>query len=186
LLSAGACASLVGSRAPPTYDLTAPRDFPRASRHPRGQLVIAEPTALSIFDSERIVIRSAGEQVSYLTDAQWSDRLPRLVHTRIVQAFENANRLRAVGRPGDKVTADFQLLVDVRAFQVTVGETVNAEVELSAKVVSDRSGRIFAAQVFRTVIAVPDGTTGPAAIAALETAFQRVAVDMVLWAARLI
>jgi cholesterol transport system auxiliary component len=179
----GGCAGML-TRPLPTYDLTAPRAFPRHVGPPRGQLIVVEPTALSILDSERIVVRPSPVEVGYLQDAQWSDRLPRLMQERIIQAFENASRLRAVGRPRDRMSADYQLVTDVRAFDVSFFPATVAEAEISAKVVSERGGRILAARVFRA--SVPAASpAGPAGIAALDQAFQRVATDLVLWTARL-
>jgi ABC-type uncharacterized transport system auxiliary subunit len=64
-----------------------------------GKLVIAEPTALAVLDSDKIVVRSAPGETAQFSDARWEDRLPKLVQARILQSFENASRLRAVTRP---------------------------------------------------------------------------------------
>lgn len=173
-----------GSKPLPTFDLTAPHGFPRYSGPPRGQLVITEPAALTILDSDKIVVRPAQGELGYLPNAQWSDRLPKLLQERIIQAFENANRLRAVGRPGDRLRADYQLVSDVRTFNISFAEGTVAEVEISAKVVSDRGGTILAARVFRA--RVPSlASDGSQAIAALDEAFQRVAIELVVWTTHL-
>jgi cholesterol transport system auxiliary component len=184
-VSSAGCASLFGSSAPPTYDLSVPRHFPVAAGAPRGQLIIPEPTALSVLDSDKIMVRPASGQVAYLSNVQWSDRLPKLLQARILQAFENASRLKAVGRPSDRLAADYQLVVDVRAFNVAAGATPAAEVELSVKVVADRSGRIVTARVFRAQVPAA-ATEGPAAMQALDEAFQRVVTELVTWATRLV
>ena len=150
----------------------------------RGQLVVVEPTALSVLNTDRIVIRTQGE-IAYLSRAQWSDRLPRLVQSRIVEGFENGSRLRAVGTPGDKLAADYQLVTEVRAFHLSVASAPMAEVEISAKVVTDRGGRVLAAKVFRA--SVPAASTeGPDAVSALDEAFQRVITDLVAWASHVV
>lgn len=182
-LPLAACAGLFSKGAPVTYDLTAVKGA-RAFGSPRGQLIVAEPTALAILDSERIVARPAPAQVAYLADAQWSDRLPKLLQARIVQTFENASRLRAVGRPGERLMADYQLVTDIRAFNISAVAGA-AEVEIAAKVVADRSGRIVAARVFRAVVPA-SATEGPAAVAAIDAAFGDVAIELVKWAARLV
>jgi cholesterol transport system auxiliary component len=183
VLLALALAGCATSTPVPTFDLTAPRNFPPHRGGTRGQLIVPEPTALAILDTERIVVRPGGDQVAQLSGAQWADRLPKLLQSRIVQAFENANRLRAVGRPGERIVADYQLVVDVRQFNLTVGSGAHAEVELSAKIVADRSGRIVAAEVFRASVPA-QASEGDAAVHAIDVAFDRVATDMVLWAAR--
>lgn len=183
MVAVAGCAGF-GSQAPPTFDLHAARAFPRHSGPPRGQLIIGEPTALAILDSEKIVVRPAQGELGYLGGAQWSDRLPKLLQARIVQSFENASRLRAVGRPGERLTADFSLVTDVRAFQVAIADNgVFAEVEISAKVVVDKSGRIVSGRVFRATVAAASSEP-TAAVLALDEAFRRVVVDLVLWAVR--
>jgi cholesterol transport system auxiliary component len=169
-----------GGGAPPTFDLTAPQTLPKARGATRGQLVVIEPTALSVLNTDRIVVRTQGE-IAYLSNAQWSDRLPRLVQSRLVEGFENGSRLRAVGTPADKLAADYQLVTEVRAFHISVSSDPTAEVEISAKVVSDRGGRVVASKVFRA--AVPAASTqGPDAVVALDEAFKRVITDLVSWA----
>ncbi len=104
-LLTAAAASLVlaacGRPAPATFDLSAPRE---GLRRGRGQaaLIVPEPTAIFALDSERIVVRQANGELSYLGGAQWSDRLPRLLQARIIQTFENMGRA-AVGRPADRL-----------------------------------------------------------------------------------
>jgi cholesterol transport system auxiliary component len=176
-LALSACS---GGQAPPTYDLSAPQTLAKARGSARGQLVVAEPTALSVLNTDRIVVRTQGE-IAYLSRAQWSDRLPRLVQSRIVEGFENGSRLRAVGTPGDKLAADYQLVTDVRAFHLSIASEPIAEVEISAKVVSDRGGRVLAAKVFRATVPAAS-TEGPDAVVALDEAFKRVITDLVAWA----
>jgi cholesterol transport system auxiliary component len=180
----GGCAggSGIGSKAPPpTYDLAAAKDFPHRSRPARGQLVIAEPAALAPYDSDKIVVRPVPGEAAQLGDAQWEERLPKLMQARIVQSFENASRLRAVGRPADKIATDFALVSEVRAFEISVADG-SAVVEVAAKIVRERSGRIMAARVFRASVPAA-AMQGAAAVDALNEAFGKVAKELVLWAA---
>lgn len=187
-LSLGGCSGGVGglfSKPPPTaYDLESAKDFPRRAGSARGQLVIAEPVALAAYDSEKIVVRPSPEEAAQLGGAQWQDRLPKLMQARLLQSFENASRLRAVGRPADKIAADFALMTEVRAFEISVADGA-AVVEIAAKIVRERTGRIMAARVFRVVVPSP-ASEGAPAIAALNEAFGRAAKELVLWAARLV
>lgn len=181
----GGCAGGIGAKAPPpTYDLFAATEFPRGTGGGRGQLIVAEPTALSVLDTDKVMVRLAGGQTAQLADAQWEERLPKLLQARIVQSFENGHRLRAVGRPGDRLAADFQLVTDVRAFQISA-ESGTAEVEIAAKIVRERTGRIGPARIFK--VSVPaDSTEGPGAIAAINAAFNKAVTQMVVWASRYI
>jgi ABC-type uncharacterized transport system auxiliary subunit len=108
-----------------------------------------------------------------------------LLQARLIETFENASRLRSVGKPADGITSDYQLLVDVRAFQLSVLPEPVGEVELAVKIVSASRGRIIAARVFRAT-APAAGTDGPEAVAAIEASFQHVAAQLVRWVGRVI
>jgi cholesterol transport system auxiliary component len=106
------------------------------------------------------------------------------MQARILQSFENASRLRAVARPADKVVADFTLMSEVRAFEISVADG-SAVVEIAAKIVRERTGRIVAARVFR--VSVPaSATEGAGAVAALNDAFGKMERELVLWAEKVV
>jgi len=137
---------------PTTFDLAVPSGAVRRSAG--AQLVVAEPVALQTLDSDRIIVTSADGSVSALPGAQWSDRLPRLVQTRLVQTFENAGR--AVGRAGGPLAAQRTLYSDLRRFGIVTAGSPQAVVEITARMVDTQSGRIVASRIFR--VAVPVGS----------------------------
>lgn len=184
----GGCSGGLGAlitKSPGTaYDLAAATSFPGHVGRTRGQLVIAEPTSLAPLDGDRILVRPIPGQVAALGDAQWEDRLPKLVHTRLLQSFENASRLRTVGRPSDKITTDFALLTELRSFEISVADGA-AVVEIAVKIVNERSGRIVAARLFRATVPA-NASEGAPAVAALNEAFTQVAAQLVLWAVKVV
>ena len=176
-LAAIALAGCAGSAPVQTFDLTAPT---AVQGRARGQFTVAEPVATLPADSDRIVIRTGPESVAYLAGAQWADRLPRLLQSRLIETFENAHLLRSVGRPG--LAADYALATEIRRFEIDV-TTSEAVVELSVKQVADGSGRIVAAKLFSA--RAPSPVTGPAAMAAaLDGALGAVLRQIVGWAGR--
>jgi cholesterol transport system auxiliary component len=177
---ASLAAACSGGPAPTTFDLSAPREGLRRSSGGRRAIVVSEPTTVSTLDSERIVVRSANAELTYLPRAQWSDRLPRLVQTRLVQTFENSGRA-AVGRPGDRLAGAYQLLLDIRAFEIREASR-DAFVEIEVKLVNASNGAISNARLFAASAAV--GTIdGPGASQALDQALARVLADITAWAA---
>jgi cholesterol transport system auxiliary component len=174
-------ALLAGCSTPPpaTYDLT-------ASPRPSGvgsiaQLAIAEPEAVALYDTERLVVRSSGNAVAYLPGAQWPDRLPKIFQARLVQTFENAGLVGRAGRPGNRVISANQLNTEIRTFEARA-DTREAMVEVSAKIVNDRTGQVFAAQIF--TVRVPLGEiAGPAAAVSLDAANQQLLTQLVRWVA---
>jgi cholesterol transport system auxiliary component len=175
----GGCTGMLKEAPVATYDLTAPQAFSGRATSGRGVLVVDEPTAIQTVDSNRMVARQGGA-VSYVPAAQWTDRLPILVQTRIVQAFENSGRIGSVGRAQDRLAGDYQLITDIRSFEIDVAGR-QAKVSIAAKIV-DRGGRVRSGRVFEAT--APAGpVNGPAASQALDKALGQVLVDMVGWAA---
>lgn len=171
---------LAGCGASPlaTFDLSAPTAGVKP-RSARGVLVIPEPTAPAPSDGERIVVRTGPSSVAVIKGAQWSDRLPRLLQSRLIQTFENAKLLRSVSRPGDGVTPDRALAWEIRRFEMDAA-TGQAVVELSVKVL-DPSGRVLGGQIFAAQ-APGDAGQGETASLALNAASNDVLRQIVAWA----
>jgi len=166
------------------YDLTAPRDFPTIKKAPSGQFSIPEPTATLAIDTQKILVRPSDTEGPTYKNAKWSDNIPKLIQARIIQSFENANLLRSVLRPVEGLTASHQLVIDIRNFQLSLSAAPTAEVEFSAKILAD-NGKIVDARIFRAT--VPAATAdAPAAAAALNEAFGKTAVELVVWASSVI
>jgi cholesterol transport system auxiliary component len=163
---------------PATYDLSA---LPSAGRSLGAgrSVVVAEPVTLQPLEGDRIIVKDAAGGVSFLGGGQWSDRLPRLIQARILQTFENTGRLRSVSRPGDRVTADYTLISEIRAFEVAAG-TGEAVVQISAKLVGEASNRVAAARIFEARVPVAAVDAGTAA-RGLDQALAGVLGQMARW-----
>lgn len=172
-----------GAAAAPSaiYDLTAPRNFPRLDKSVDAQLVVVDPTAVLLFDTQKVLVRPQTPDDPTFETARWADSLPRLVQAKIVQSFENAKYLTAASRPLDGFNADFQLVIEIRTFEVETAPETAAVVELSAKVLGT-NGRIVGSNVFRATVPTKV-TDASAAAAALNEAFGNVAKDLVIWTA---
>jgi phospholipid/cholesterol/gamma-HCH transport system substrate-binding protein len=161
------------------YDLSAPRTFPAPSRSGKTQLTVADPSAVLMLDTQKILVRPQPPNDPAFDNARWSDSVPKLVQARIVQAFENS-KYAIVGRPADNLTSDYQLQIDVRSFEVSTAPETSAVVELSARLVGE-NGRIKDARVFRGTQALKL-TDAASAAAALNDAFGKAATELVIWA----
>ncbi len=161
------------------YGLSPPDRFPPIAEVPQGQLVVAQPTTLIVFDTQRILVRSGGAITPEFEGARWSDTIPLLVQATMVRAFENAG-YRHVSAPIEGLAAYDQLLVDIRDFTITTGPQAAAHVELGAKIL-DENGEIAGAQTFQASADVSAGNATNAA-AALDESFREVATQLVLWA----
>jgi cholesterol transport system auxiliary component len=167
-----------GGAAPATYDLSAPRDFGRIGSG-GGVLIVAQPTTVQALDSDRLIVKDSSGALSFLGGAQWADRVPNLVQTRLIQTFENGSRIAAVGRPGERIVPDFQLNTDIRAFNVDAASG-QAVVEITAKLIGDRTGKVQRAKLFSA--RVPAGADGAGAAKALDQALSQVLIQIARWA----
>jgi cholesterol transport system auxiliary component len=178
LLVAALLGGCAGGAAPLTFDLAALPAGGRPAASGRA-IVVSEPVGIQPFEADRIIVRQGGGSLSFLGGGQWADRLPRLIQTRIIQSLENAGRLRSVSRPGDKVTADYQLISEIRAFDIQTA-TGEAVVDLSLKLVADGTGRVAAARIFTARVPVGSVDAGSGA-RALDQALVMVLADIVRW-----
>lgn len=149
------------------------------------QILVPEPTAVKMLDSEQVVVRVSPSEVQYLANSRWGDRLPRLVQSKLVEAFENSGRLGGVGKPGQGLAIDYQVVTDIRSFEVTTAGSRVATVEISAKILNDRNGTVRAQSVFKATSAVSGSENGDF-IEALDRAFAKVGGDIVDWALKAI
>jgi phospholipid/cholesterol/gamma-HCH transport system substrate-binding protein len=161
-----------------TYDLRAPQNVESPSKTIKGQLVIPEPTAVAMLQTQRMLF-SKPENYPGFADFLWADSIPKLVQTRLIESFENYDIAHAPLRAADIGQTDFQLLIDVRRFRIATDSEPAAEIGLSARIV-DKNGKIIASRLFEDSQKF-DKVEPPAAIAAFDDAFGRIAKEMIAW-----
>lgn len=175
------CAVLGGGTPPlDTYELSAATPSESGPRRARAQILIAEPSALKSLDSENIVIKPAPGEVQYLKGAQWADRLPKVVQARLAETFQSSGRLGGVGKPGEGLAIDYQVITEIRAFEIRLDGGDRANVELFVRILNDRNGTVRAAKTFSAQAGV-SGTGNAAYAAALDRAFRTAADEIVDW-----
>jgi cholesterol transport system auxiliary component len=174
------CTSMIAGAPNAIFDLSAPAVAADAAvPRPRNiQVLVPEPTAVRALDTERIAGRPTPSEYAYLPGAVWSDRLPKLLQTRLVQTLQNSGRVRAVAVPGQGLRIDYQLVLDVRAFELA---SDGAVADFSVRVMDDRNGHIVRSRVFRYVIPV-NGRGTSAVVAALDQAMETAFADIADWA----
>jgi cholesterol transport system auxiliary component len=170
-----------GSRSLDTYDLSAPQPNPGKRAH-RLQVLIANPTAIKAFDSQNIVIEPRPGAIEYLKGVQWADRLPKVVQARLAETFQKSRRFGGVGQPGEGLAIDYQVIADIRSFDIKVDGGEQADVELYIRILNDRNGVVRAEKLFSATAPV-SGTGNDAYVKALDRAFGRVANEILDWSA---
>lgn len=147
-----------------------------SARKSRVQILIAEPKALKIYDSQNIVVATSSTGLEYLGGAQWADRLPSLVQVKLAEALQNAG-YSGVGLPGQGLAIDYQLITEIRDFSVRTDGGDRAQVAIFVKLLNDRNGDVVSSRAFE---ADAPATTGNFP-AALDAAFAIVSADVVSW-----
>ncbi len=97
-----------------------------------------------------------------------------------MEALQNTGRVKAVSVPGQGLLIDYQIIMDVRAFEIAGDEAV---VSIGVKLMNDRNGRVRATRVFdnRTFVT---GEKNIDYVVALDAALEVVYRDMVDWVRR--
>jgi cholesterol transport system auxiliary component len=110
------CSVLTDSPPPRMYRLN-PTDLdPVASPVPHGRLAIGMPSAPQNLDSDRIALTRGAARFDYFADSTWTDRVPALLQTLLVEAFETDGRVADVWTDQDTLTVGYLLQTAVRAF----------------------------------------------------------------------
>lgn len=175
-LGLGACASVLSGPPSAIFDLSAPGET--GPQRGRAQLLVPEPTTVRALDTDRIAARPNAVEYAYLPGAVWSDRLPRLLQARLVQTLQNSGVARAVSVPGQGLLVDYQIVLDVRAFEYT---PEGAVADFVVKVMDDRNGRVVRSRGFRQVVPIA-GRGNAAVVQALDQAMDIIFVDVANWA----
>ncbi|MCJ8518163.1 cholesterol transport system auxiliary component [Pseudorhizobium tarimense] len=162
-----------------TFDLSiTPASTGPAARS--RQILVPEPTALKAIDSNQVVVRVSPSEIQYLANSQWSDTVPRMVQSKLVAAFENSGRLGGVGKPGQGLAIDYQVVAEIRTFEVNTVGADAANVEIFVKILNDRDGTVRAQRAFQTSVPV-SGSENRDFIQALNAAFAAAGAEIVEW-----
>lgn len=164
------------------FDLAAPTAFDGTAKRSSVQLLVPVPNASDVLSTARIAVRDDGGSISYLPGVSWSDQLPPLIQTTLVRAFENSGRVKAVGKPGESLAINNQVIVDIRAFEMDVTGAPTARVTLGVKLLDERNGQVRANRVFD--VSRPSASDRPKdAIAAIDQAASAAVAEVVAWTA---
>jgi phospholipid/cholesterol/gamma-HCH transport system substrate-binding protein len=164
-----------------TYDLRAPQNLGQPNKAIKGQLAIPEPTAVAMLETQRMLFAPTRD-VAGFADFLWADSIPKLLQARLIESFENYDIAHAPLRAADIGQTDFQLLIDVRHFDIATDSDPAAEIGLSARIV-DKNGKAIASRLFQDTEKF-DKIEPQAAVAAFNQAFGRIAKELVAWTAQ--
>lgn len=184
VLALAGCASLFVAGAPGhLYRLTAADAFPPNLPVVKSQLVVDLPQAPAGIDSSRIALSRSPLSIDYYADAEWTDRVPAMVQTVLLESFENSKAITAVDRASAGSRPDVVLESEIRHFEAVYERDrtpPTARVTIVARLVAMPRRQIVAQTVFeRRVPAAANNV--PDVVAALDAAADAVMHEIVLW-----
>lgn len=153
LVLLGGCESLlpVGGPPPQLYQLSPKSTFPDNLPPVNWQLIVEVPFASSALNTTRIAVMPTPLQVDYYARAAWTDRVPLMLQTLMVESFQNTRRIVGVGRDTIGLRSDFILKTELRDFQAEAHDPAGGLVRIGidAKLVRMPERLIVAAAEFR-------------------------------------
>lgn len=172
-----------GRGKPGIYNLTARAASDVCAGPTRPQLVMPEPAAPMAFNSDRVVIVGDPPEENPFEKAQFTDNIPNVVQSKVIESLEGSGCFGAVTRPLDTLEPSDQLQAEIRQFAVVLKPEPKADVEIVVKLVS-AGGRIEASRVFHESAPLA-ALDAPSAVAALDGAFGKFLSEAVPWIGKL-
>ncbi len=185
LLFLAACGGILPApEAPPQlHRLTAAVDFPASLPPASFQLLVNEPEAPGGLDTTRIALIRGTTSVDYFAGAAWTDRVPEMVRSLLVESLENSGRVTAVASQSLSLRSDYVLQVEVRHFEADYqGDGApTVQVELDVRLIRMSDGSIVAQRrIARSAPAARNDIAG--VIDAFNEAGHAVLAETVGWA----
>lgn len=184
-LTLSACSSLLGSKGPPVdlYDLTPPNGSSAVAdlREVSWHLAVERPLAPGGLADNRIAVRPAPHRLQYLAGVRWTESVPAMLQTLLIESLESSGRIAALGRQDLGFRADYRLSTELRAFEAVYSdpqEAPDVHVRLSARLLQGQ--RIVATAAFEERTKA-SGTNIVAIVDAFDRATDAVLDDVVRW-----
>lgn len=158
---------------PAVYDLALPKIDAHIDH--KASVAIGDPTVAASFESQRLMGADENGEIKP-TSVQFTDTISKLIQRRLIQAMENAG-LESVGTAQEIATADVQVAIDLRSFQLTENKT--AQIGLGLRV-TGAENKALGQKVFDAKASVASEEP-KAMIAAVNEAFGQVLNQIVPW-----
>ncbi|KRW61335.1 ABC-type transport auxiliary lipoprotein family protein [Pseudomonas sp. TTU2014-080ASC] len=115
-------------------------------------LRINRPDSEQLFDGTRIVVLPQAGVVNAYQGVRWSERTPKLLRNRLLDAFRDDGRIQALSNDEQNLQADLELVSSLRRFnsQYQDGQ-VQVHIQLDAQLVNVRDKSIVASQRFTSI-----------------------------------
>lgn len=144
-------------------------------------LRVGSPSSNQLLEGTRILVLPEPGRVNTYQGVRWSERTPQLVRDRLLDAFQDDGRVRALSSDEQRLQADLELVSDLRAFHSQYrDQRPEALIQLDVRLVDARSQRILASRRFSATQPAADASID-AVVAAFGQAGDRLARELVDW-----
>lgn len=147
-------------------------------------VMVALPSATRAYGGSDIVITRGDSSLALAAGSRWSAPARNIVQDAIIQTFERAEGPAPL-RPGDGIASDYDLSLDLRAFEADYDQGEAAapliRVTVGARLIS--SARNLAGSSLFSAEARAASNTMTDIVAAFEQATAQMAADLVAWSA---
>lgn len=178
----GAC-SILPKGPPPAELFTLNAPSVQNSTHTTRSLPsikILLPQAASGLETSRVALRSGNNRIDYYRDIRWADTSTALLQSLLVESFDNSNAFKAVTNDLMDLYADYNLLVDIRDFQIEYkNDKPYANIRFVTKLI--KNGPQQKIVMTRTYHAQEDASANDlkAVMQAFDRGYQKIAKDIV-------
>lgn len=83
----------------------------------RKRLVVDLPTASESLDTDRIALIRGTTRFDYYANSLWTDRVPMLMQTLLVEEFESYGSIAEVARDTQTIIPEYLLKTEIRRFE---------------------------------------------------------------------
>ena len=181
------CGGLFGGSSPAQLYRVTPVDaFPPGLPHLPVQVLIDEPLAPAGLDTTRIALGRSAVSIEYFADSEWTDRVPLMVQTALLESFEDSKALSAINRESLGLHADFILKTEIRHFEALYDSPNQAPqvwVAIITRLVNPSGRDIVSEDSFERRVRAETNDV-PQIVLAFDEALEGVMEDIVVWAAR--
>ncbi|MGF1562815.1 MAG: ABC-type transport auxiliary lipoprotein family protein [Geminicoccaceae bacterium] len=182
-LSGCAAVNAVNRRPPELYELTPKSTYPSDLARTDVELTVEPPTATAGLNSARIALRPTPTRLEYYADATWIDVVPEMIHTLLIESFDNSGAIDVLPKDVIGVRADYALIPHIREFQAeyaAIDQPPTVRVRLQSRLLRlPKRTSLASTSKFAEIKA--QATDLPTIVSAFDEAFGRVAKDLVIW-----
>jgi|HubBroStandDraft_2_1064218.scaffolds.fasta_scaffold06158_3 cholesterol transport system auxiliary component len=170
LLFTTGCSGILGPPTAPQLYVLKPQmgaldDAPQV----KWALEVGGPAAPDSLDSERIALSNSPTTVDYYANAAWIGRVPVMLQSLLVQAFEASGKIASVAADTSALHSDYMLGTDIRDF-----EAQYATKDAAPKVVVSVEAKLFrthARDIVASLSATQEAQAGTNSVDSVVMAF---------------